>query len=79
MNYTISAPRYRDRTGQVHVLERVEENRYSDGKIEAVLQIGMEGENARIAHSWRSLCGEMEIQPVIEVVDAFACAEYIIP
>ena len=79
MNYTISAPRYRDRAGQVHVLERVEENRYSDGKIEAVLQIGMEGENARIAHSWRSLCGEMEIQPVIEVVDAFACAEYIIP
>lgn len=79
MKYTISAPAYRDRNGNWCMLERVGENTFSNGLVEAVMNIRINGENASISHSWRSLCGEIEIQPVIEVVDNFICDEYIIP
>lgn len=79
MNFTISVPGYRDHAGNMHALECRGENLFSDDRIEATLQISYNGENAAIVHTWRSLCGEIEIQPVIEVVDNFVFKEYIIP
>lgn len=80
MNYTISAPFYRDRSGTVHKLMPVSENVYADASVEVVLTIERtDAQTEQLHHTWRSLDGDLEIQPVIQVEDSFLFDEYLIP
>lgn len=80
MNFQISVPYYRDSTLAVHVLAQVGEYRYADSNVEVVLTTQREGDGCvLIRHTWRCLAPEIEMQPVLEIVDRFACAGYVIP
>ncbi len=80
MNFQISSPRYRDSTLATHTLEQTDEGRYADSTVEVALDIQYDGSDCVwIRHAWRCLEEEIEIQPVIEVVDRFVCTDYVIP
>ncbi len=55
-------------------------NRFADSFVEVRLDIRQLNEcRTAVTHFWRSLGGDLEIQPVIQVTDTFKFDEYLIP